>query len=81
MERPTLASLDHAGVLSMRAILAVLFLAVSAIPNRVAADAPDQTLKCPQSREFLASALKTRPEDGAYFEQTRRSIRMRIACP
>lgn len=62
----------------MRGILAALILALSAIPHGFAAPAPDQTLKCPQSREFLASALKTRPEDGVYYDRTRRSIRMRI---
>ncbi len=66
--------------MSIRAVLAILFLAASAIPGGAAATAltADQTLQCPQSREFLASALKTRPEDGAYYDQTRRSIRMRI---
>jgi hypothetical protein len=78
MVQSTLARFDHAGVLSMRAILAVLFLAVLAIPNGFAATAADQTLKCPQSREFLASALKTRPGDGDYYERTQRSIKMRI---
>ncbi|MDH3699984.1 MAG: hypothetical protein OEU46_01610 [Alphaproteobacteria bacterium] len=64
----------------MRHILAALFLAVSVIPDGFAATgpAPDQTLKCPQSREFLASSLKTRPEDGVYYERTQRSIKMRI---
>lgn len=64
----------------MRGILAALFLAISAISGGFAATnaVPDQMLKCPQSREFLASALKTRPEDGAYFDRTRRSIKMRI---
>ncbi len=64
----------------MRGILAALFLAFSAIPDGFAATnpVPDQMLKCPQSREFLASALKTRPEDGAYFDRTQRSIKMRI---
>lgn len=64
----------------MRGILAALLLAFSAIPGGFAAtnSVPDQMLKCPQSREFLASALKTRPEDGAYYNRTRRSIKMRI---
>lgn len=64
----------------MRCILAALILAVSATAGGFATTSPasGQTLQCPQSREFLASSLKTRPEDGVYYERTQRSIKMQI---
>ncbi|MDJ0609391.1 MAG: hypothetical protein QNJ67_10480 [Kiloniellales bacterium] len=56
-----------------------LFVSVAAWADTAQAPRDPGPGFCPETREFVAPLLQTRPEDGLLYEQQRAAIRMPIA--